>query len=244
MFQSTIKTETLKEIVDITATLVAETKFNISKEGIELRTVDLAHVAMIDLNISSAAFISFKSKGVELGVNLDKLKDVLRLAKSGDEIQMKHDEEKNKLVVRVANITRRMALVDTAGMSDPKVPSLDLPAKVTLKTSDLARGIQAAVGVSDHVAFIARTDGFDIVAEGDTDTVSLNLEKEKLEDLICKEKVRSMFPIEYLARIVKEVKSEHVTLTLGSDFPVKLEFDIAHGNGHVVYLLAPRIENA
>ena len=244
MFQANIKMETLKEVVDITATLVAETKLNITKKGIELRTVDLAHVAMIDLFVSSSAFTSYKSKDSEIGINLDKLKDVLRLAKAGDEIQIKHDEEKTKLVVKVGNITRRMALVDTAGMSDPKVPSLDLATKVTLKTTDLHRGIQAAVGVSDHVAFVARPDGFDIVAEGDTDNVSLNLDKEKLENLECKEKVRSMFPIEYLSRIVKEIKGENVTLNLGNDFPVRIEFDIAEGNGHVVYLLAPRIENA
>jgi len=34
-----------------------------------------------------------------------------------------------------------------------------------------------------------------------------------------------------------------VTINLGSDFPVKLEFDIADKQGSVDYLLAPRIES-
>ena len=34
-----------------------------------------------------------------------------------------------------------------------------------------------------------------------------------------------------------------VTLYLGSDYPVKMEFQIAGGKGEVRYLLAPRIES-
>jgi len=244
LFQATAKTEILKEIVDITATLVSETKLNVSEDGIDLRTVDLAHVAMIDINISSSAFESFKSKDCELGVNLEKLKDVLRLSKTGEEIQLKHDEEKNRLVVNVGNITRMMALVDTAGMSDPKVPNLDHKAVVTLKTAHLSRAIQATMGVSDLVCFIVRPDGLEIGADGYTDKVSVDLDKDKLESLQCKEKVRSIFPLDYLNRIVKEIKSETTTLQLGNDYPVKLEFELANGSGRAVYLLAPHIENA
>ena len=30
---------------------------------------------------------------------------------------------------------------------------------------------------------------------------------------------------------------------LGNDMPIDMDFDIADGNGHVRYLLAPRIES-
>jgi len=244
VFQASVKSDVLKEVVDIVSSLVAESKFNIDKKGLELRTVDLAHVAMIDLNLKNSAFESYKADSVELGVNLDKLKDVMKLAKSGDTVELEHEEEKNRLVIRIGNITRRMALVDTAGMSDPKVPNLELPATIVVSTKDLLRGIQAAQGVSDHVTFIASPEGFVIQAEGDTDRVELTLDKEKLEKLEADEKYRSMFPLDYLSRIVKEIKSDTVTIHLGNDFPVRMEFPIADGKGDVTYLLAPRIENA
>jgi proliferating cell nuclear antigen len=37
-------------------------------------------------------------------------------------------------------------------------------------------------------------------------------------------------------------KAAEVEICLGIDHPVKFSFDIAGGNGHVDYLLAPRIE--
>jgi proliferating cell nuclear antigen len=44
--------------------------------------------------------------------------------------------------------------------------------------------------------------------------------------------------------MVKAAKgSAGIHLNLGNDYPVKIEFDLAGGNGHVTYLLAPRIES-
>jgi proliferating cell nuclear antigen len=34
-----------------------------------------------------------------------------------------------------------------------------------------------------------------------------------------------------------------VTMYIGTDYPINLEFSIAEGNGQVKYLLAPRIES-
>ncbi len=44
--------------------------------------------------------------------------------------------------------------------------------------------------------------------------------------------------------MIKAIGSaQTVTMYLGQDYPVKLEFDIAGGKGQVKYLLAPRIES-
>lgn len=69
----------------------------------------------------------------------------------------------------VGNITRRMNLVSTEGMSDPKVPNLTLPSRITVSVDELQRGIKAAESISDHVALIANTEGFEMVSEGDND---------------------------------------------------------------------------
>jgi proliferating cell nuclear antigen len=37
-------------------------------------------------------------------------------------------------------------------------------------------------------------------------------------------------------------RAPEVEIFLGLDHPVRFSFDIANGNGHVEYLLAPRIE--
>ncbi|MDD1743369.1 MAG: proliferating cell nuclear antigen (pcna) [Methanomassiliicoccales archaeon] len=244
MFQAKVKSETLKGIVDVVSTLVDEAKFNVNAKGVSLKAVDPAHVAMVDLKIDKSAFEEFAADDTELGIDLDKIKEVLRLSRAGDIITMSQDEDKNRLVINVGNVTRRMNLVDTTGMSDPKVPNISLPAKVAVNSEELQKGIKAAESISDHIALIATADGFEMISEGDTDSASLKLTKDMVVSLECKENVRSLFPLDYFSNMIRAIPSGTVvSMSIGNDYPVKLEFAIADGKGTVDYLLAPRIES-
>src|SRR3972149_2339800 len=244
ILEAKLKAEVLKEVVDVVSTLVDEVKFNVGKDAVSVKAVDPAHVAMVDLSLDRSPFDAYKADDGEIGVDMDKMKEILRLAKSGDVISMAHDEDKNRLVVSVGDPTRRMAPVDTAGMPAPKVPSLNLPAKLTIRTDELRQGIRASESISDHIALKVSSGGFEIVSEGDTDNVSHVVPKELLEDLQVKDSVRSLFPLDYFSNMVKSIGSAAtVTLSLGSDYPVKMEFKIAAGKGDVRFLLAPRIES-
>jgi len=130
MFSAKIKSEIIKGIIDVTSPLVNEAKFNITAKGISIRAVDPAHVAMVDLELKITAFEEYKSDGMELGIDLNKLNSVMKLATAGDSVSLEYDEESNRLIIKIGNLVRRMGLIDTAGMPDSKVPHLDLPAKV------------------------------------------------------------------------------------------------------------------
>lgn len=245
MFKATVVPEVLKEVVDVISTLVDEAKFSVSKKNITVKAVDPAHVAMVDLKLEKEAFEDYRADDTELGINLDKLKEVLRLTRTGDVITIEHDEEKNRIVFKVGNVTRRTALVDTAGMSDPKVPNLNLPVTVRIKTEELKQGIRASENISDNVALNASNEGFRIVSEGDMDYMDLYLPREMLEELECKDAVRSLFPLDYFSGMIKAISTApSVTMLMGNDYPVKIEFSIAHGKGEARYLLAPRIETS
>jgi len=244
MFRAKVRSDTLKGIVDIVSTLVDEAKFNVNSDGFSLKAVDPAHVAMVDLEVEKGAFEEFVAEETELGIDLDKIKEVLRLARSGDIIDIEQDEERNRLIINVGNVSRRMNLVDTTGMSDPKVPNLSLPTKMSVAAEELQKGIRAAESVSDHIALNATAEGFEMFSEGDTDTVSLKLDKESLVSLECEEEVRSLFPLDYFSNMIRAISGGTIVeISLGSDYPVKMEFDVADGKGKVSYLLAPRIES-
>ncbi|MEM4729554.1 MAG: proliferating cell nuclear antigen (pcna) [Thermoplasmata archaeon] len=244
MFKARIKADVLRDVITVVGTLVEEVKLNISSDGISLRAVDPAHVAMVELTLRSGAFEELKASACELGVDIEKFREILKLAKAGSIIKLNHDEEKNKLVVSIDNLTRRMSLVDTAGMSDPKVPAVNLPARVVIKTEELNQGIRASESISDHIALIASPEYFELSAEGETDSVSLKLPKDLLEVLETKDSVKSLFSLDYFSNMIKSAgNAPTVNLNLGTDYPVRIEFDIAGGEGHVKYLLAPRIEN-
>ena len=244
MFNAKVKSEVLKGIIDVTSPLVNEVKFNINSKGIFLRAVDPAHVAMIDLNIDKKAFEEFKADDMELGIDMDKLASIMRLSISGDLVSLDYDEEANRLIIKIGNLVRKMSLIDTAGMPDPKMPNLNLPAKAIIKASEINRGVKASEAVSDHLAVIVNKDNFEMFAEGDTDTVNLKLPKDLLVELKSDNNYKSLFSIDYFSNMIKPVKGDDdVTIHLGNDNPIKLEFNIANNKGHVKYLLAPRIES-
>jgi proliferating cell nuclear antigen len=80
--------------------------------------------------------------------------------------------------------------------------------------------------------------------EGDMDQVHWRKATKDLPALQVQGSVRSLFPLEYFSNMLKSVSSGgEVTMHLGSDYPVRMEFKIAGGKGEVRYLLAPRIES-
>ena len=244
MFKAKVKAETLKTMLDAVSTLVDEAKLQLTPEGLSLKAVDPAHVAMVDLSLGKKAFVEYKATDMDMGIDLDKLKDILKLAGSGDTIDIEYKEDAHRLVFKIGHITRRMSLVDTANMGDPKVPNLNLPNQVTVAAGELQQGIKASEAVSDHIALVAHGKTFELIADGDTDQVHLRLEDGDLVKIQAPDKSRSLFSLDYFSNMAKVVRPmDPVTLHLGSDYPVKIEFDIADGAGHIVYLLAPRIES-
>lgn len=243
-FRAVCKADVVKSVIDSLSTLVDEAKFQVAPEGLEVLAVDAAHVAMIDLSLSKAAFEEFEAEEMKLGIDIDKLSDATRLASSDDEIEFDLEED-GLLRLEIGNLTRRMSLVDTSGMTDPKIPDLDLPAEITLPGDELDRGIKAAEGISDHVALEATAGGFELSAEGDMDSVNLTLEKDTLLEHRATEDCRSLFSLDYFSNMVGVAKDAGtIRMRLGSDYPVKLSFEFADGEGEVTYLLAPRIESA
>jgi len=246
MFQGKIKADFIKTIIDATAILVDEAKFRLTGDGIYGRTVDPAHVGMIDFKLNKEAFDEYNcQEETEIGVDLDKLKSTLKIAASEDLVNLEYNKDEGRLIVTIGNLKRKLALLDTTEMADTKIPSLDLPAEIVVPTVELWQEIRAAEAISDHITLIADKDGFQMIAEGDTDVVELKLSKEQLYSLKCEERVRSMFPLDYLSDMIKVArgKSDEITINLGNDYPVRLSFEMAGGYIKIVYLLAPRIES-
>lgn len=244
MFKAELKSDTLKGLVNIISTLIDEVKFTITPQGMTLKAVDAAHVAMIEMEVEGAAFESYEAEPCEIGLDLDKVKSVLKLASSGDIIRMEQDDTHGRLVFRVGNITRRMNLVDTSSMNDPKVPQLALATDISLSVDELQKGIRAAESISDHITLRSGPGYFELSCEGDTDSVSLRLEGDSILSINADTEVRSMFPLDYFSNITKAIPSGTVVrVELDTDYPVKLVFALADGHAKVNYLLAPRIES-
>ena len=197
MFKARIKMEVLRELVEVISTLVSEVKLSVSKDGIAVKAVDPSHVAMLVLKVSSGAFDEFTGEATELGLDIEKLKEVLRLSKPGDSLEMQYDGGKNRLQVKVGKVTRQMSVVDPAGITDPKVPNVAPPGIAKVKMDELRQGIRGSESISDHVTLSLEPESFTMHSEGETDRVDMKLPKENLSKLDVKEAVKSMYPLDF-----------------------------------------------
>ncbi len=244
MFKAVIGAEKLKDTIESISTLVDEARFKLTADGVSVRAVDPANVAMVSLDLAKDAFDSFEATEGELGIDLTKLNGILEMADKNDKIELSLDETAHKLVIRMRELSYTMSLLDPSSIrKEPKVPALDLPAHIVIRGEDLKRAVRAAEKVSDYMSMGVRGEVFFMEAEGDTDNVQLEMTKDQLIDLKAGE-AKSLFSLDYLTDISKIAgKTGEVSIDIGKDYPLKVRFKIAENHGDVSYMLAPRVES-
>ena len=246
MFKAIVRAERLQSTLGSVGVLVDECKIHLDEGGIEIRAVDPANVGMVDLTLEAEAFESYEADGGLIGVNLVRLQDIAGMADSGQLVELELDEETRKLHISIDGLEYTLALIDPESIrEEPDLPDLDLSSTIVIEGRDIDRAVTAADMVSDHIELgVNEADElFYVKAEGDTDDVHLELDTEDLIDLVAGE-ASSLFSLDYLQDMNKAIpKDAEVTMELGEEFPVKLHFDIAEGEGSVTYMLAPRIQS-
>ncbi|MFW6435263.1 MAG: DNA polymerase sliding clamp [Halovenus sp.] len=246
MFKAIVRAERLQSTLDSVGVLVDECKIHLDEEGIEIRAVDPANVGMVDLSLNASAFESYEADGGLIGVNLVRLQDIAGMADSGQLVELELDEETRKLHISIDGLEYTLALIDPESIrEEPDLPDLDLSSTIVIEGRDIDRAVKAADMVSDHIELGVddTNEVFYVKAQGDTDDVHLELDSDDLIDLVAG-KASSLYSLDYLQDLNKAIpKDAEVTMELGEEFPVKLHFDIAEGEGNVTYMLAPRIQS-
>ena len=247
-FSAIIEAGTLQDAFNAVAVLVDECKVHLTPGGWEIRAVDAANVAMVELELPVPAFESYSGSGGILGVPLEKFQEAIGMANAGKLIQLAIDPETRKLNIQYEGLDFNMSLLDPDTIrKEPDKNSLDLnlPATVTLEGDDLTRGKKAADMVADHIRFTVDDEAqrFRINAQGDTDVVDFELDEDDLENLNAAD-ASSIFSLDYISDVIRPIEHDGtVTLMLGNDFPVTIKYTLGEGTVEVRNLIAPRIEN-
>ncbi|MFC5971440.1 DNA polymerase sliding clamp [Halomarina salina] len=246
MFKAIVSSGTLRAALDSVGVLVDECKIRLDEDELTIRAVDPANVGMVDLSLSPDAFESYETDGGVIGVDLSRLEEMVKMASADQLVHLELDEETRKLHISMEGLEYTLALIDPDSIrQEPDLPDLDLAAEIVLEGSHIDRAVKAADMVSEHIVLGVddEEDHFYVEAQGDTDDVHFVLDREDLIDLTAGD-AHSLFSLDYLKEMNKAIpKDAEVTVELGEDFPVKMHFDIAEGQGNVTYMLAPRIQS-
>jgi proliferating cell nuclear antigen len=234
----------LKEPIFIISELVNEATFKIDKDKIELIAMDPGNVAMVIFKLLSTAFVEYKiDEPLELTVNLDNLKQILKRASSEDIITL--ELLNNKIKIELKSKSKRtfnLALINSE-YSAKKVPDLKFVSKVETNNSLFNEAIEDADIVSDSVSFIVDKDKFTIEAFGSLTNASIDLNQGEQTKIQTEDKVISRYSIEYLKKFIKASKlADDVVLQFGKDYPLKLSYKILD-KMLMEFILAPRFQN-
>jgi proliferating cell nuclear antigen len=242
-----IDVATLSDAVDALQAVVDECKFRFTEEGLSVRAVDPANVAMTDVFCDASLFSRYNHNDALVGVSLDTLSDVLSMAESGDDLiaELDPDTKKLDLAFPESSLEYTLALIDPDSVrKEPDIPDLDLPFTASLSGSVVSRGLRAADLVSDHISIIgASDDELMFRADGDTDSTELSVSDDLQEgQLEGDDPVRSMFSLGYLNDLTGPIPGgATVRLRLGDEFPIRFRYSF-ESDVDVQCLVAPRIQ--
>lgn len=257
-FEAIVRVEAIQAFLDRARTLVDEAKIHVTTDGLEIRAVDPANVALVETTLDAEAFDAYQGAGITFGVNLTRLDDVLGVADSDALAQLALDVETNKLAIESEGLEFTVACIDPESIRQE--PDMDAPEESDgITTEFVIEGraldrIETAAGVVDgssnttsssghvYLRFDPDTETFTGFAQGDTDDVTVDYEREDLVALRRAGGADSVYSLDYVSDIVKPLDAAtEVTVHLGEEWPAYVEHEFADGRGWTRYMLAPRV---
>jgi len=237
----------LKSVLNGLKVLVSEAKWRINEEGLQSRVADPSNVAMVVVEIPRDGMETLLiDEETVVGVDINRLSEIVKNVKEDSLVELNVDD--STLGVKIGSLRYKVSLIDPSAIRrEPKTPTLDFPAKIVMSARQFKEAINFVSKISDEVSLVSDEKEFKIVAEGDVDSIMYRLDKYELIEFNGAE-ARSNFSVEYLMGFCKVVpKKENtsnttLTIYLGTDYPVRLDFDIG-GKVKISYFLAPRISS-
>lgn len=237
----------LKDSIAIISDLVTEARFKINKEGIELVAMDPANVAMVVYKLLSSSFVEYNlEKEVELAINLNNLKQVIKRAKANDTVSLELGENNQFLITFKGKNTRKFHLpIIELEEKEQKVPELNFPVSINTAAANLSEAIEDADIVAESVSFEGDPNKLLIYAEGDLSKANIEIKKDDETSISCEkqDKIRSKYSVEYLKKMIAGSKlADNVSIKFDNDYPLLIEFK-AIDKVSLQFILAPRVEN-
>ncbi len=246
MFKASISNaKDFSKAIESVSNLINEGEFHANEAALQLRTMDPSQIAMVSFSMPKESFKEYEADGEKIGVNFRSLTDVLKRARADESLEINLEEGKTRMVLRFKGASERKFVIPLLDLREGSTnpPEIDFAGKIRINGSYLKESLKDAELISSHVVLDASPEKFSISAEGDRGEVKINTEEssDAVVELNFSEEAKSMFPLEYLNDILKNVSSRtDVNLEMKTDAPLKIDYDI--GKTNLTYFLAPRIE--
>lgn len=218
-----------------------EVLVRLTSEGLRIRALDPARIALIELEIPSSAFTSYslKSEKLDIGVNLSSLLKMLPKPKKSDVVKFSADEMFYYMTIEGA--VPKSFKFRSIEVSAEEVPELSL--EYAVKAILLAKGLKQALSTlkGSGIVEVEAPDSGHIILKGGGTSVKLSRVSGSVIDVEFKESARSAYEESYLVKVDPLLGlTDSLEFSFKSSSPLNMVFRIP-GDIMIRYVLAPQV---
>ena len=243
MLNVTARLDLMSKILDTLKAVVEDAKFDFKENSLHIRVVDHSHVAMIQMDIDSAAFDTWELDETSIAFEIDVVRSLVSLGTPDEMLNLKADEGTGMLNAKLGNVEGELRTIDPSTITVPALPPLDPKCKVHLSGNDFIRILKAAALGGDMMTLAISGDHFTVSASGTNSNIQVNFHKDDLQLFEYDNPAHSQYSLGYLQPLNKVIGSvETLEIGFGENYPLAINFAFRDGAVEVKYFLAPRVE--
>ncbi|MHA1222673.1 MAG: proliferating cell nuclear antigen (pcna) [Candidatus Heimdallarchaeaceae archaeon] len=244
----------MANVCSIISSIVAESNLTVDKDGIKIRAFDATRISMIDFFLKKESFQKYVVQDMEMvGLSLETLNTILKTAKADESLLLALDDETKRFVIEFKgkNQNRRFALSLIDIHEEGNIPDsihIDFDASFEIKASFIQQVLKDAEMISDYIRIKVKEDGIQFGAESDTKEMKTFIEPKSeeinTESFQVANESESVYSLDFLSNFLKGVRSsDYVKIAFSKEQPIRVNYEI-EDKGHLIYFVAPRIEES
>ena len=221
MLNVTARLDLMSKILDTLKAVVEDAKFDFKENSLHIRVVDHSHVAMIQMDIDSAAFDTWELDETSIAFEIDMVRDLVSLGTPEEMLNLKADEGTGVLQAKLGNVEGELRTIDPSTITVPALPPLDPKCKVHLSGSDFIRILKAAALGGDMMTLAINKDHFTVSANSTNSNIQVNFHKDDLQLFEFDNPAHSQYSLGYLQPLNKVIgRVETLEIGFGGKLPI------------------------
>jgi len=254
MFEARFANATLlKRILDAIKDLVQDVNLLCTEEGIELQSMDAAHVALINFTILAEACSTYAcDEPVTLGINVINLTKIVKCAEADDSVTLALSSDESALNItfesrsgsRKHEFAMNLMNIDSQHL---QIPDIEYSCSIKMPSAEFSRFIRDGAAFGETVTLSVKEDVLVATIRGDAGTTTITEKQDKTSkspsqwtEIECGKPVSMMFALKYLAAFTKAQHiSDQVSLYMVDQSPIYVSYDM-DTKGSVGFYLAPK----
>tara|TARA_B110000305_G_scaffold199184_1_gene225690 strand:+ start:81 stop:737 length:657 start_codon:yes stop_codon:yes gene_type:complete len=217
--------------------------------------MDTSHVALVSLNLSMEGFESYRcDQNIVLGININNLSKVMKLADPSDSITLSADQDPSTLKITFDNPKTQRSTefalnLITLDVEHLSIPDTEYSSLITINSNEFSKICKELQSLSESLTISTQADHVQLSVEGAAGSGFIKLtnnDSDRKEDqtlIEVEEPVTQQFALNYLNLFNKASSlSSFTRLCLHQEQPLVTEFKI-DSLGVLKYYLAPKISD-